>query len=379
MAYIDGLNTVEKKLCVKATQMNVPINGILELTPLCNMNCDMCFVRLDSEELNNRGKLRTVDEWLKLADEMKNTGVLFILITGGEPLLYPGFKELYLKLRKLGMIITINSNGTLINEEWARFFSENKPRRINITLYGANSETYSRLCKYSDGYEKTINGIKLLKEYGVDVKINGSIAQQNKKDGKKIVQVANKLKIYSKIDTYMYPANRERYKPFSEQARLDPYEAAKKRVELMKEKYNQDDYLQNINNFLKKYNESIPTDYHPNRTISCRAGTSSFCINWQGIMRPCVMLTQPSAPVFEIGFNEAWKQINQHVKKIKMNSKCSQCKYQNVCQTCAACAKLESGSFDGIPEYMCIYTKETVRLLQEEYEKIMENKYEENI
>ena len=63
----------------------------------------------------------------------------------------------------MGMILTLNTNGTLINEEWAEFFAKNKPRRINITLYGSKNETYENLCHMKDGFDKTIRGIELLK------------------------------------------------------------------------------------------------------------------------------------------------------------------------------------------------------------------------
>lgn len=82
-----------------------------------------------------RGKLRTVNEWIALSEQMQRAGVLFLLLTGGEPLLYPGFKELFTHLKKAGMILTVNTNGTLIDEEWADFFAKNPPRRINTLLW----------------------------------------------------------------------------------------------------------------------------------------------------------------------------------------------------------------------------------------------------
>lgn len=147
--------TMEKMMMTRAARNQYPINGSLELLPLCNMNCDMCYVRLDHKEVEKRGGLHTVEEWMDLAKQMADAGVLFLLLTGGEPLLFPGFKKLYLELKKLGMILTINTNGTLIDEEWADFFAENLPRRINITLYGSDDTAYETLCHYPGGFEKT--------------------------------------------------------------------------------------------------------------------------------------------------------------------------------------------------------------------------------
>ena len=55
MEPIEYQGTIEQFLCEKATVNHVPINAILELTPLCNMNCDMCFVRLRAEEMKQKG------------------------------------------------------------------------------------------------------------------------------------------------------------------------------------------------------------------------------------------------------------------------------------------------------------------------------------
>ena len=47
----------------------------------------------------------------------------------------------------MGMILTINTNGTLIDETWADFFAQHPPRRINITLYGRKPTAISVITK----------------------------------------------------------------------------------------------------------------------------------------------------------------------------------------------------------------------------------------
>ncbi len=114
MEYRPDVNTVEKAMLRRAAIAGRPINGSLELLPLCNMNCDMCYIRLSRSEMEKKGRLRTADEWIRLGDQMTRSGVLFLLLTGGEPLLFPDFKRLYLELRQRGMILTINTNGRLL-------------------------------------------------------------------------------------------------------------------------------------------------------------------------------------------------------------------------------------------------------------------------
>ena len=359
---------LEQYLCEKATIEHIPINAILELTPLCNMNCDMCFVRLSSEEMKQRGRLRSADEWIALGKDMQAAGTMFVLLTGGEPLLHPEFKEIYMALKKMGMILTINTNGTLIDEQWADFFVKYPPRRINITLYGKDEHTYKELCHYQGGYEKTLNAIKLLQNRNISVKINGSITPSNVNDLDALVSIVKEMKAVWKFDTYMYPASRERSTVFSQNSRLTAEQAATVRVELLKNRMEKEDFCQFSVDFIKKANAKPGKCV--SQPIACRAGRSSFIVNWQGNMRPCVMMSKPEIPVYKEGFKEAWYKIVKSTELIRLSPKCSECSLREVCQTCAACAFLESGSYDGVPDYMCRYTKETLRILKKELEKI---------
>ena len=356
-------NTIEKAMLCRASAAQRPITGTLELLPICNMNCDMCYIRLSRTEMEKKGRMRTADEWISMGEEMERAGVLFLLLTGGEPLLFPDFRRLYLSLKERGMILTVNTNGTLIDADWAAFFGENKPRRINITLYGADDRAYETLCHYPGGFEKTVQGIRLLKERGVDVKINGSVTKSNRNDMEKIYAIGRELGAPVHMDTYMLPGIHERKLPFEAQSRLEPEEAAAAEMEMLRNEMNPEDlrmYVQQMLLQIKKegnvYSEGI----------TCMAGNCSFAVNWQGEMRPCVTLEEPSVPVFETGFESAWQQISEKVKAYRVNEKCRQCRLRPVCKTCVASARLETGEYDGLPEYLCRYAREYIRLLKDE-------------
>ena len=365
MQNLEGMDTMEQMLVHKAYARRVPVNGSLELLPLCNMNCDMCYVRLSKEEMEQKGQLRTKDEWLALARQMKDAGTLFLLLTGGEPLLFLEFKQLYKELQNMGMILTINTNGTLLDEQWADFFAKHKPRRINITLYGADDKVYEELCHYKGGFAKTIRAIKLLRERNIDVKINGSITSKNEEDIKKILDIAKQCDAAVNLDTYMYPASRERNKPFDEQSRMHPKEAAMARLLILKHQWEKDaleEYKRSVINAVENYD---PQNNGYNRHMSCLAGNCSFTINWQGMMRPCVMQSVPQANVFEDGFIQSWQKISTKTDEILINEECISCKYRPICNICAVAALLETGDYEGIPQYICEYTKEFYKILKE--------------
>jgi len=369
-------NAIERKLYVWAQNTLSPIYGVLELTPLCNMNCDMCYVRLSKKEMASKGEMLSLDKWLMLAKEMKEAGVLFILLTGGEPLLYPHFRELYLALLNMGMVITVNTNGTLMDEKWIDFFSQHKPRRINITLYGKDKQEYTNLCHYPDGFEKTIWTIKKLKERNVAVKINCSLTKINVNSYESILDIAKKLEVPVFMDTYMTPAVRERDKHFDFNVRLDPKIAAKTRVKVLRREMGDEVFIASakLNIDLVK-NTSIGKEIKSG--MKCKAGKCSYMINWRGDMTPCVIMNSPSVSVLKIGFYQAWKMIVEQTNQIFMSEKCSQCSFRKVCNVCPSYSLLEEGAYDRAPQYLCKYTEYTIQYFKEELEKM--EKENENI
>ena len=98
----------------------------------------------------NRENYRRIREeyrtkYLK-AREAADAGMLYLLLTGGEPFLYPQFRVLMEGLHSMGLLITINSNGTMIDASVVEWLKQCPPSRINISLYGASDETYAQLC-----------------------------------------------------------------------------------------------------------------------------------------------------------------------------------------------------------------------------------------
>ena len=103
---------IKRALNLKCASLGIPVTGTFELTPRCNLNCPMCYVRLNPEEMKPLGRECTKEEWMEMAEQAKEAGLLFILLTGGEPMLRSDFGEIYEGLSKMGFSISINSNTT---------------------------------------------------------------------------------------------------------------------------------------------------------------------------------------------------------------------------------------------------------------------------
>ena len=145
-----------------------------------------------------------------------------------------------------------------------------------------------------------------------------------------------------------------------------PEEAGRIRIQVLKDAMGDELFRTYVDKTIFEVEHILP-ETEKQHKMSCYAGKASFTINWQGKMRPCVILTEPEVDVLEVGFEKAWDYIVKETDKILLCEDCNECKYRPICRTCAACGLLESGSYDGKPEYMC-------RFAQASYETILEYK-----
>ena len=172
-----------EKLYQKADMEKIPLNGTFELSPVCNFSCRMCYVRKTQKEvaMHDR-KMVTLEQWIQIGKEARDEGMLYLLLTGGEPLLWPDFWKLYDALYEMGLLLSVNTNGSLINEEVLEKWKTRPPYRVNITLYGATDETYETLCHARNVCSRVKNAIIKMKEAGLNVKLNCSLTPYNASD-----------------------------------------------------------------------------------------------------------------------------------------------------------------------------------------------------
>lgn len=336
----------------RAAAAGVPLSGTFELTPTCNMDCKMCYVRLSAEQQRAMGPLADAATWLELGRRAVEEGMLYLLLTGGEPFLHPQFREIMEGLHHMGLILSINSNGTLIDEATVAWLKVCPPVRINVSLYGASDETYARLCGNPNGFTQVTRAIRLLKEAGIAVKLNISLTPHNAADLPAMAEFARENELAMQVATYMFPPLRRDGDAVGRNDRFSPEEAAYYLAYA--------DYLTlGAERFAAQGAIPLPSD--PDEScadvgdgIRCRAGKCSFWVTWQGHMTPCGMFPPEGSPcVFTTPFGEAWAQVKAYAADIRLPAPCADCEAKDICHACAAMVLTESGRFDRVPTYRC--------------------------
>ena len=348
----------------KAARTKTPLSAAFELTPLCNMACRMCYVRMDRRTQESIAPLRSCQEWLSIAEQARENGLLFILLTGGEPFTHPEIKEIVSGLHKRGFIVSINSNGTMIDENVIKWLKQTPPSRINLTLYGASDETYARLCGNPKGFSQAARAITLLKEAGITVKINVSLTPYNADDLEGIFDFCNRHKLLISATSYMFPPLRRDKNSVGQNERFTPEQAAYYSAKI-------ESLLNGEKAFLHRAEEGsfaaladsveeeccVDCDGEGD-VIHCRAGRCTGWVTWEGKMLACGMVPpDDEAPnVFDVGYLNAWKAVTEKTAGIRLPAACRDCSLKDTCKACAAMVYTESGNFHTVPEYRCRMT-----------------------
>lgn len=367
------METIRDHLWEKAGKEGIPLTAAFELLPICNLSCKMCYVRKSKAEVDKQGGLKSGDWWLEKAGEAADCGLLFPLLTGGEPFLHPDFRRIYEGMQKMGMQVSINSNGTMIDQETAAWLGEHVPVRINITLYGAGEETYQKLCGNGAAYQKVRNAVRWLKEYGVPVKFNASITPYNVQDMEAMISYAKEVESPIQVATYMFPPIRRDERMIGQNDRLTPEEAGHARVK--------SDFLQNEPGWFlgmaERFRHFVPLEECAQKAytgaemkMSCRAGNSSFWLDWQGNMSNCGMYSSVKIAMDGRKVGDAWKELKEKTHQVRYTPACAGCPNFHLCHTCIAMVSNECGDINGRPDYMCRMNQSAARYYQE-YAKLL--------
>lgn len=328
----------------------IPVSGTFELTQRCNFNCRMCYVH----DCTKNTDALSAEEWLEIARQAKDAGTVFLLLTGGEPLLRDDFELIYTSLIKMGFLVSINTNGSLLGK-YTDLFDKLPPTRINISLYGADNSAYRRLCG-NDAFDSVLSSIKMMKNLGISMRINTIFTPENVECYKQIADISKELNIPLKPTTYSYPPARLGTQICDN--RFSPETASEYIFRI--DEYRLDDEL-----LRRRFDKILALPKGPEENkVRCRAGRASFWITADGIMRPCGMMPEPDGKPLEDGFIKAWKDIQSATAEIRLPEECLSCKYSGICTVCAAMCKAETGDFGKVPQYICRMTKHLYSLAE---------------
>lgn len=326
----------------KVGSRRIPLSGNIDLTHRCNLRCVHCYIGEQAKVRQNRDKELSTLQWQKIIDDITEAGTLFFLITGGEPLLRKDFGAIYRHAKMNGLLVTVFTNGTLIDEPILDLFSELPPRAVEITLYGASAQTYERITGVKGSYHKCINALNNLKERQIYVRLKTMLMSLNRHEFFDIENMAKKYESKFRFDPALFPTLDGDKSPMD--LRVNAADAVE--IELSDEgRFNE----------WKDFYERMSGLSSPDSLYRCGAGQTYFHIDPYGNLQPCMMVTNLKYNLVEGRFSTGWNQVMSRLRDRKPgpNYRCHDCEKRMLCGVCPGFFNLENGDEDIYSEYLC--------------------------
>ncbi len=325
----------------RAIERRQPVNGTFELTERCNLNCTMCYVRQPAGHAALRAGELSPRAWLELTLQAMENGMVFLLLTGGEVFLRPDFFEIYTPLTRLGLLLTLFTNGTLITDAIARRLAEAPPSRTEITLYGATAATYEAVTGVPGSFGRCLAGIEALRKYRVPLGLKSTLTTRNVGELEAMRKMAAAWDLPFSA-AWLLTKRRDQAPCGVAGCRM----SAAQCVEL------EATDRASASEWRERALRGAPSENEKN--FYCAAGKAAFVVNSRGEMSPCLDLIQPAARPLESGFREAWQEVQAFVDSAPpLAPLCRACEVRDYCPRCPAFSVLETGSLSEPVPYLC--------------------------
>lgn len=197
----------------KAYKNRQILYAFFEITYKCNFACKFCYNpvhRKGKEEQRERVPQKesplTVEEYAQIFDKLKKGGVLFLTLSGGEPLSHPHFFDILEEAKKRAFCVRVFTNGTLIDANVAKKLKENGLFCAEISIYGSDKDSYEETTGRGEGFEKVINAIRFLKNEGILVYLKCLLTKITEKKMDEIQQIADDLSVILRWDPVISPS-----------------------------------------------------------------------------------------------------------------------------------------------------------------------------
>lgn len=350
----------------------IPKNGTFELTVRCNLHCKMCLFRHDDKENPElMAKELTAEQWIDMARQAAEAGIMSLLITGGEPMLRPDFCEIWEGIYKQGFVMELYTNATLVSEQVIETLRKFPPHIIGVTIYGASPETYRRVCGNLQGFSKMLHGVHLLQTLPSELEFRTTLIQDNFDDAFAIDDLVKREFGVKYSVKQACPINKsvrgacadvESCRILPE---LDMKMKTQRLIDQIHQIYGEKFDLNNLTITRKKSNTISGIEKKELSFFGCQAGMSQYTITYDGKLLACQMIDAFSTDAFRDGIQSAWEHFPYKVRIPCTDVKCSYCKFTDTCQSCYGSRYAETGDFNGCSDY--IYRMAMIRKQYESF------------
>jgi mycofactocin biosynthetic radical S-adenosylmethionine protein MftC len=322
------------RLYDQAFRARHPIFASIELTYTCNLACYFCYNPVQRKAQHRaipvaerQDRPLSFEEMVDVLDQLRDLGVLYLTLTGGEPLLHPRFWDIAQAAKDRSFAIRIFSNGASITEDVADRLRALTPNCLEISIHGARDETAEALTQVKGSFQRQLKALALLRERDVRVFLKCVVTKL----------VENELaEIKAMADRFGYPIYFDPVLTISDDRQLYPLEL-RASDEGIASLYRRSGI--NIGN--------SPFEREPGE-FNCSVGTGVLHITPYGDILPCVQWKQPVGNVRQSRILHIWNTSPLLLAAREASIKSAQALHDTVeehafCAHCPGLSQLRTG------------------------------------
>lgn len=379
-----------------------------EATKGCNLRCVHC--RATATELASPTDLPT-SKALKIIDEIADFANPILVLSGGEPLYREDIFQLAGHATGRGLRVALATNGTLVTKEVAKKVADAGIKRVSISLDGANAETHDAFRGIPGAFDAAVTGFRNLKEIGLPVQINMTIARHNASELPTVLEMVKALGADALHTFLLVPVGCGVDLADSQMVPPDEYEkilnwfydqSEKGGIELKatcaphyfrvmrqrkaaEHKAGGAPLSSSSNGEIGPVEITMPGSTgisfasgdpkamghrggHPHGmnavTKGCLAGTGVCFISHEGEVFPCGYLPAVAGDLRKQSFAEIWNDaavFSTLRDNSKLEGKCCCCEFRNICMGCRARAFAATGNYMA-EEPFCVYQPKALQV-----------------
>ncbi len=342
----------------KAAATRTPLSVSFELTRRCNFRCVHCYLGNQEKIHKHRHQELDTETVIRLLDDMVKTGTLFLLLTGGDPMLRPDFVKIYEHAVRIGLLVTVFCNGSLLTDDIINSFIRYPPRVVEVTLYGATSQIFEAITQKSGSFAACMEGIARLRAAKVRLYLKTMVLTLNMDEFQTIRAIAGGIGVPFRHDCSLHAvmpnddndgcANCGSDLTDPLRFRISPEQAAE--IDM------------GVNELALRLTESTETlcsKKYSDALYRCGAGRVSYHVTPYGQLMPCLITHSHSVTLGEEGIGAGWKALlKEFSKHVEVASfPCHDCNNKDICTGCPSAFALATGRPEKVDTFYCQYAE----------------------
>jgi len=292
---MDYKNTLQR-----AWDQNRLTSVLLELTYACNWDCVFCY-----NDLNLKGAPLSKEQYFDLLADLSAMQVMYVSLSGGEPLAHPHFFAIGAEAKRLGFVVRVKSNAYALREPMARrLIDEIDPFLVEVSLHGATAETHDRQTRVKGSFKRLVTNLRTMRRMGLRIKVNVPLTQWNEHEITSIFSIADELQCPVQFDPQVSPRDNGDRSPLvlnaSAQGIARLREVQRQRALAVSDA----SATQSVQGTQAKEVKNGPV-YSPQK--NCGAGSATLAIDPYGNIVPCVQWRQSIGNVHQLKVSDLWE------------------------------------------------------------------------